>query len=96
MRTRNELVKMLTDSFRKDVRNGYDVRAIAEKVADRLVELDDEHQRMVATLKAEYEASIAAMRRELRSAEQDFEDCLKEFEIKALRIKDNVVPLKPQ
>ena len=36
-----------------------------------------EHERMVATLKAEYEASIAALRRELRSAEQDFDDGLK-------------------
>ena len=94
MKTRNELIKLLTESFRKDVRNGYDVRAIAEKVAYQLVALNDEHERMVATLKAEYEASIAALRRELRSAEQDFDDGLKAI-LKAAQTKNNVVPLRP-
>jgi hypothetical protein len=96
VRTRNELIKALTESFRRDFRGGHSARAIAEKVADQLVELDNEHQRMVATLQAEYEASIAALRRELRSAEQDFEDGLKALQTKYTKYtKDNVVPMRP-
>jgi hypothetical protein len=95
MKTRNEIIKELTESFRKELRDGHDgARRIAERVATELIALDNDYQLKVATLKAQFDADVAALHRELASTEQDFEDGLK-----ALRTKQsNVVtlPTRPQ
>jgi len=73
MRTRNETVEMLTAACSKSRLYGrFDIRAVVEEFADQLVLINDERCRQVAVMQAEFDANIAALRRELDSAKFDF------------------------
>jgi hypothetical protein len=89
VRTRNEIVKTLIESFQKDLRAGHGARRIAERVADEFVKLDNDYQLAVMKLKAEFDAKLAALERELASTSQDFEDLMRTR-------PNNVVQLPPR
>jgi hypothetical protein len=89
MMTRNEIVKMFMAACRKsNLPSRFDVRAIAEEFADQLAQFNDKHCKQLAVMQAEFEANIAALRRELASSKLDFED------LKAQSVKNNVVQLR--
>jgi hypothetical protein len=88
MKPRNEIVEMLTAAFGNS-RSRFDIRVVVEEIADELVLINDEHCRQLAMLKAEFDANIAAMRRELASVKMAFDD-LKEIN----DVTDNVVQLR--
>ena len=50
------------------------MRVAVEEIADQLVLINDEHCRQVAEMQAEFDAGIAAMRRELASVKMAFDD----------------------
>ena len=88
MLTKNEIVKELTESFRKDIRDGHGARRIAERVANELIALHNDFERMLGKIKAEFDADIAELRQEMASTVQDFEGIM--------RRPNNVVSLPPR
>jgi hypothetical protein len=75
MKTRNEIVKILTAAFRKSHLSGrFNIRAVVEEVADQLVQINDEHCRQIALAKAMFDAEIDVLKREMASSKLDFED----------------------
>jgi hypothetical protein len=70
MITRNEIVKFMAACRKSHLPSRFDVRAIAEEFADQLVLINDEHERQVAVMKAEFDAGNTAQtaKTELRYA----------------------------
>jgi hypothetical protein len=65
VKTRNEIVKMLTAAFSKGrLSSRFDIRVIVEEIADQFVLINDKHCKQVAMLKAEFDAGIDSLRRE--------------------------------
>ena len=75
MRTRNEIVEMLTAACSESrLHDHFDVRIVVEGFADQLVLINDEHHRQIALAKAMFDAEIDALKREMASAKLDFAD----------------------
>jgi hypothetical protein len=51
----------------------FDIRAIVEKIADRLVLINDERYRQIALAKAMFDAEIDVLKREMASAKLNFD-----------------------
>jgi hypothetical protein len=87
MMTRDEIIEMLMANVSESrLYDHFDVRIVVEGFADQLVLFNAKHCKQLAMLKAELDAGLDSLRRELVSAKLDFED------LKALSVKDNVFP----
>jgi hypothetical protein len=90
MKPRNEIVEMLMENVSESrLYDHSDIRIVVEGFADQLVLINDEHCKQVAMLKAEFDAGIESLRRELASVKMAFDD-LKEIN----DVTDNVVQLR--
>jgi hypothetical protein len=86
LRNRSEIRNAVLTAFHRSRRSGRsDARVILEEIVDQLVMLSDEHCKQISVMRAEFDADIAALRREMDS---HFDD------LQAHRVKSNVVPLK--
>ena len=71
MMTRNEIIEMLMATVSESrLYDHFDVRIVVEGFADQLVLINDEHERQVAVMKAEFDAGNTAQtaKTELRYA----------------------------
>jgi hypothetical protein len=80
--TRNEIIEMLMANVSETrLYDHFDVRIVVEGFADQLVLFNDKHCKQLAMLKAELDANIAALRREMDSAKMDFDGALKRLSL---------------
>jgi hypothetical protein len=76
------IIEMLTATVSESrLYDHFDVRIVVEGFADQLVLINDEHCRQVAVMQAEFDPTIAALRRELASAKLDFDGALKRLSL---------------
>jgi hypothetical protein len=84
--SRIEIRKAVLTAFHRSRRSGRsDAKVILEEIVDQLVMIGDEHCKQIAVMRAEFDADIAALRREVDS---HFDD------LNPHRLESNVVPLK--
>jgi hypothetical protein len=78
MKIRNEIIKMLMATVSESrLYDHFDVRMVVEGFADQLVLFNDERCKQVAVMQAEFDANIAALRREMAFVNSNFDGALK-------------------
>jgi len=92
MKTRDDIVEMLTAAFSKSRLSGrFDIRVVVEEIADQLALINDEHCRQISLAKATFNAEIDAMKREMASAKLDFRKVLRGFSVGGLSESSDVI-----
>jgi hypothetical protein len=80
--TRNEIIEMLMANVSESrLYDRFDVRIVVEGFADQLVLFNDKHCRQLVVLKAELDAGLDSLRREVDSAKLDFDGALKKLSL---------------
>jgi hypothetical protein len=84
---RSELRRDIMSALQRSRRAGNEAMFV-EAIVDRIMDLDNEHQRQVAVLKATFDAEIDVLRREFGVVKEEFDDFIK------IGKTDNVVRLR--
>jgi hypothetical protein len=87
MMTRNVIIEMLMANVSESrLYDHFDLRIVVEGFADQLVQFNDKHCRQLAMLKAELDANIAVLRREMDSAKLNCKDFMTHKVLKGLSL----------
>jgi hypothetical protein len=77
MTSRDEIIEMLTAAAARSGRP--DITLVIEGFADQLVQIDNEHHKQIAQVKAMFDAGIDAAKREMAFVTSNLEGALKRF-----------------